>query len=422
LNARAILNASAMIVVIWFAAVPGLLAGQESPRPGAQDSVFTSQTSVVIVPALVRTRAGAMVYTLSAEDFKLTDNGVPQTLTLEHETGGEPLALVVVVEVGGAGARQFQKYDTIAPPLAPMLASIIGNVQRQVAVVTFDSHPTLIQNFTADLDEAAEALRDLQPGCTRQEHYDNCSGPDPIHDKPLGDNGAAILDSLEYAVGLLRPQPVGYRRAILLVSETLDRGSETTIAQAVRDITDTNTTIYSIGFSTGKSEAAHYAHRQLPTSPDSRQKMGWMALHNPHPNPPNGCMGKDPDPDPDATHNKWVQAYDCLAQLAPPLTFAKMAAIATVDSLQSNVPETVAHLTGGEYFKLGTEKNLEHDLATVANHLPNRYILSFHPQSPLPGPHAITLSLPNYEGLEVNARTTYWAELPGSSPSSPAQK
>ena len=394
---------------------PWLLTAQEpaaapAADPASQDSAFNTQTSVVIVPALVRTRTGALVYTLKADDFKLTDNGVPQTLTLERETGGEPLALVVLVEIGGAGTRQFQKYDTIAPPLAPMLASIVGNVARQVAVVTFDSHQQLIQNFTGDLDEAADALRSLKPGCTRQEHYDNCTGPDPIHNKPLGDNGAAILDSLEFAVDMLRPMPAGYRRAILLVSETRDRGSETTIAQGVRDLTDTNTTIYSVGFSTAKSEAVNYARRQLPLSPDSRTKMGWLSLHNPHPNPPHGCMGKDPDPDPDATLNRWAQAYDCLAQLAPPLGFAKMAAIATVDGLQTNVPETVAHLTGGEYFKLGTEKNLEHDLATIANHLPNRYILSFHPQSPRPGPHTIALSLPNYEGLAVTARTTYWAE------------
>ena len=390
----------------------GLAAAQEPPALGVRDPALTTQTSVVILPTLVRTRSGALVYTLKAEDFKLTDNGVPQTLTLERDTGGEPLALVVLVEIGGAGARQFQNYDTIAPPLAPMLASIVGNVPRQVAVVSFDRHPELIQSFTGDLNEAADALRSLQPGCTRQHHYDNCTGPNPVHDKPLGDNGAAILDSLEYAVGLLRTKPAGFRRAVLLVSETLDRDSETTIAQAVRDITDTNTTIYSIGYSTAKSEAVHYASRQLPTTPDSRVKMGWMTLHNPHPNPPHGCMGKDPNPDPDGTHNRWAQAYDCLVQLAPPLGLAKMAAIATVDALQTNVPETVAHLTGGEYFKLGNEKSFEHDLATVANHLPNRYILSFHPQSPHPGPHTLALSLPNFEGLTVTARTTYWAEPP----------
>jgi hypothetical protein len=63
-------------------------------------------------------------------------------------------------------------------------------------------------------------------------------------------------------------------------------------------------------------------------------------------------MGKDPDPDPDASQNKAVQLYDCMTQLAPPLALAKIAAIMASDGLKRNVPETVAHLTGGEYFNL----------------------------------------------------------------------
>lgn len=391
-----------------------LSASGHTQSAAPHSPVFRSQTSVVLVPALVQTCSGALVYTLKAEDFRITDNGVPQQVTLEHESGGEPLALVVLVEIGGAGARQFEKYDTVAPPLAPMLANIVGSVSHQVAVVTFDSRPHLLQSFTSDLDESADALRSLQLDCTRQHHYEHCTGPDPIHNVPLGDNGAAILDSLEYSVDLLREQPVAYRRAILLVSETIDRGSQTTIAQAVHDITNSNTTIYSVAYSTAKSETVHYAHRQLPTSPSGRTRLGWLNLENHHPNPPHGCMGKDPDPDPDATHNKWVQAYDCLTQLASPLAFAKMAAIATVDALQRNVPETVAHLTGGEYYKMGDVKGLERDLAAVGNHLPNRYVLSFQPQSPRPGLHTIAVSLPEYSGLEVSARTTYWAEESGS--------
>lgn len=394
-----------------------LLAGSNllSQMPQTADpladarSSFQSQTSIVMVPALVRTSDGKLVYTLHAEDFALTDDGVPQPLTLDRETGGEPLALVVVVEVGGAGARQFEDFSTIAPPLAPMLDTIVGHVAHQVAVVTFDSHPSLLQNFTSDLDDAVDALSSLQPGCTHEHHYDNCTGPHPVHNVHLGDNGAAILDSLGFAVDLLRSAPAGYRRAILLISETLDRGSETTIEQAVRDLTDTNTTIYSIAYSTAKSEAAHYAYRQLPTQPSGRPQ-GFISLENHHPNPPHGCMGKDPHPDPDATHNRWAQAYDCLAQWAPPLSFAKMAAIATVDALQRNVPETVAHMTGGEYFKITNEKSLERSLMTVSNHLPNRYILSFHPQSPHPGPHVIALRLPEYPALNVTARSSYWAD------------
>lgn len=396
--------------VMALLAVAGMPNPAQQPQPPNQGSVFTSRTTNVIVPALVRTADGKLVYTLKADDFLLTDDGVPQKLTLEQDSGSEPLALVVVIEVGGAGARQFQKYERLAPPLAPMLSSIVGNVYHRVAVVTFDSRPKLVQEFTSDLDEAEATLRGLVAGCMHDGQVSDCSGPKAVHSKPMGDNGAAILDSLEFAVNLLRAEPAGYRRAILLVSETADRGSETTLEQAVRAVTETNTTIYAIAFSTAKSEAAHYARLQLPLTQHQTHGSELMEFENTTPNPPHGCMGKDPHPDPDAPASRWSQFYDCMAQLAPPLTFAKMAAIATADSLERNVPATVARLTGGEYFKLGSERRLEQDLMAIGNHIPNRYVLSFHPPAPHPGLHVLTLKLPGYEGLKVTARTSYWAE------------
>jgi VWFA-related protein len=388
-------------------------AHTQSPAP---QTPLTSRSTLVLVPALVRDKAGKLIFTLKASDFTLTDDGIPQTLHLEEDTGGEPLALVIDLEVGGAGTREFDKLG----PLTPMLEAVIGNVPHTIAVVGFDSEPALVQPFTADVDTAADAVLSLTPGCTRQHHIDDCAGPNPVHDQSLGDNGAAILDSLAFSVDLLRKQPPKYRRAILLISETLDRGSHVTLEDAVRDLSDTNTAIYSIGFSTGKSEAAHYAHRQLPTQPagDDRQAVGnpfqpggftFLALANHIPNPPGGCMGKDPDPDPDKFTNRFSQFYDCAGQLLPPLLLARTAFIAASDGLERNVPETVAHLTGGEYFKLTDAKSLESSLATISNHLPNRYVLSFQPQSPHPGPHALSLQLRNYADLDITARSSYWA-------------
>jgi VWFA-related protein len=397
-------NAALALACIILAA-EGLFVLAQSPSAQTQEiPSFSAHSTLVLVPALVHTKAGELIFSLTADDFVLTDDGVPQKLTLEQDTGGEPLALVVVIEIGGAGAREFNKYSSIAPPLAPMIESVIGNVPHKVAVVAFDSQPTLLQDFTPDLDAAADAIRDLTPGCSRQHHLDNCAAPGAIHNLGLGDNGAAILDSLGFSVDLLRKQPLEYRRAILLISETLDRGSHLGLEDALRTISDTNTVIYSVGFSTGKSEAAHYAARELPTQP------GGLWMENHHPNPPHGCMGKDPNPDPDATHNRAVQAYDCLTQPAPPLALAKMAAIVAADGLRRNIPETVARLTGGEYFKLTDPKELERDLATISNHIPNRYILSFQPQSPHPGFHVIGLQLRNYGKLGVDARNSYWAD------------
>ena len=375
---------------------PGCRALGQDPQSSPAPSL-TRQTTLVVVPALVRNKTGQLVFTLKAEDFQLTDDGIPQELTLEQDTGGEPLALVVVIETGGAGARELDKLG----PLPRLLDSVVGNVPRKIAVVAFDSEPQLVQRFTPRVDAAAQAIADLAPGCSQQHHHENCDAS-----QNNADNGAAILDSLGFAVDLLRDQPIGYRRAILLISETLDRGSNVKLEEAVRAISDTNTTIYGIGFSTAKSEAAHYAYRELPFNADG-------GFSNAYPNPPHGCMGKETDPDPDLTHSKMAQAYDCLGQIAPPLALAKMAAIAASNGLRRNVPETVAHLTGGEYFKLTDSKSLERSLETISDHLPNRYVLTFHPQSPHPGLHAIALHMPNYANLEVTARSGYWADEVG---------
>ncbi len=385
------------------------VAQASSDGPLQTDTITTSST-LVLVPALVRDKHNNLVFTLTADDFALTDNGVPQKLRLEPDTGGEPLALVVDIEIGGAGTREYEKFKA----LAPMLDALVGNVPHRIAVVAFDSRSSLEQDFTSNVDAAAQAILDLEPGCTRQKHLDNCEAKGAEHDVSLGDNGAAILDSIGYSVSLLRKQPTTYRRAILLVSETLDRGSSLKLDEALRAITDTNTAIYSIGFSTGKSEAAHYAHRELPTVPVSPMSNSGRLFENAHPGPPHGCMGKDPNADPDATHNKIVQAYDCLTQLAPPLALAKMAAIDATDSLKRNIPETVARLTGGEYFKLTDEKSMEQSLQTLSNHIPNRYVLSFQPQSPTAGFHVIELKTPGYAGFVVTSRDGYWAGNPAT--------
>jgi VWFA-related protein len=353
-------------------------------RPGQPAPSLTTQTTVVLVPALVRSADGEIVFTLQAGDFRVTDDGIEQPLTLDEDTGSEPIALVIAVQTGGAGAGKLKAYRD----LNAVVSSIVGSVPHRIAVLGFDSTPEVLQPFTADADAAANAFQDLD----------------------AGDKGAAILDALAFSVNLLRTQPPSYRRAILLISETLDHGSQTTLDDALRAVSDTNTAIYSLGFSSSKADAAHYADRELPFHKDANG----VTLANAHPGPPHGCMGEDPDPD--ATKNKANQAFDCLGLLAPPLALAKMAAIATADSLERNVPETVAQLTGGEYFKFEDQKTLVRDLVTISNHIPNRYVLSFHPTAPHPGFHAVELKLRDYPALHVTARSGYWADEPVTTP------
>jgi hypothetical protein len=70
----------------------------------------------------------------------------------------------------------------------------------------------------------------------------------------------------------------------------------------------------------------------------------------------------------------------------------------------------VAQLTGGEYFKFENSRSLVRDLLTISNHVPNRYVLSFQPQSPHAGFHAVELKLKDRPGLRLTARSGYWVD------------
>jgi hypothetical protein len=349
-----------------------------------QTPTLTTTSTVVLIPALIKTKTGEPVFTLTAQNFAVTDDGIPQKITLDENTGSEPLALVVAVQTGGAGAHQLKKYRN----LGPLIDAVIGNVPHNVALVTFDSQPTLRQPFSADTAEVSGSLHDLDEG----------------------DHGAAILDSIKFSVDLLRDQPPQYRRAILLFSETFDNttghSGHTTLEQALRAIGETNTAIYSVAFSSSKSEVKHEVPKTLGTI--------YLPIAPPiapaDPGPPGGCFAKNPDPDPQDSTNRAIQVYDCLSLLAPPLRIAKIATQLAINSLHRNVPQTVAQLTGGEYFAFNNERSLESSLIAISNHIPNRYMLSFHPQSPHSGLHSITVHLVDYPNLTVTARSSYWAE------------
>jgi VWFA-related protein len=365
-----------MRIVAYFlalACVAGVVQAQ-LPAPTVR-----TQTNVVLVPALVRNAKGEPVFTLKAGDFMVTDDGIKQTLKVDEETGSEPLALVIAVETGGAGRNKLQSYRN----LGTLLGAVVGGVPHVVAVVAFDGAPTVMLGFTPDLDAAAEMLNRLDPG----------------------DKDAAVLDGLKFSIDLLRKAPAGYRRVVLLISETVDRDSEQKMDDVLRALSDTNTSIYSLAFSSGKSAAANYAYHELPVA---KTPNGPELGDNVHQGPRHGCMGKDTDPE--ATQNKADQAFDCLGLLAPPLALAKMAAIRMADGLKQNVPETVADLTGGEYFKFEKSKDVVRDLLEMSHHLPNRYVVSFQPTAPHAGFHAVELKLKDHPGLRVTARSGYWVD------------
>jgi VWFA-related protein len=335
--------------VLWIA-LTGLVATHAVAQNGARTSApepapsttLHSTTTLVVVPALVQTPAKELVYSLTADDFTLTDNGVPQKVRLEADTA-RPLSLVVLMQTGGAARSQFENYAN----LETMLAAVLGGSPNMVSIVNFDSRTETASPFTSDIAQWRDAI----------DH------PDP------GDSGAAIYDSLAYALDLLKQQPPNTRRAILLISQEHDDGSKTQLKDIVRTVGETDTAVYSVTFSAEKTE-----FKQAFKDPPHLDK-------------------------PITVGNQDYQAY---FNLSAPLSLV-------LGAMRKNMSAEVANLSGGEASGFDNQGELDQNLGVLTNHLRNSYILSFSPTSTKPGLHAIQVRLVHHPELLVTARTNYWA-------------
>jgi VWFA-related protein len=318
-----------------------LVAATLAASAFAQTTLHTT-TTLVVVPTLVQTSGKEPVFSLKADDFILTDNGVPQKVMLEEESS-RPLSLVVLMQTGGIARGQFENYVH----LDSMIATILGKAPNMVSIVNFDSQPEAASPFTSDVSEWSDAI----------DHPDQ------------GDSGAAILDSILFGVDLLKQQPAGSRRAILLISQEHDNGSKAQLKEVIRTLGETNTAIYSVTFSAEKT-----AMRQAFKDPAHLNK-------------------------PITVGDGQYQAY---FNLNMPLNLA-------ISEMRKNLSAEVSNLSGGETSGFTSRGELDAALGAMSNHIRNSYILSFYPTSTEPGLHTIQVRLAHHPELLVSARRNYWA-------------
>ena len=189
---------------------------------------FRTQSNVVLVPALVRGKAGDVVYGLQAKDFVIEDDGVVQNVHLDEAAESEPVSLVVAIQCGRRADFELPRMHGLSAMLQPVLAQ----PDAKVAIVAFDSQVHAIENFTGNESLITGALNSLHPG----------------------DGGAAVLDAVNESVKMLNGVPQDHRRVLLLISEMRDHGSRSAnVDDVIKAIGDSNVVVYALAFSPSKS-------------------------------------------------------------------------------------------------------------------------------------------------------------------------
>ena len=337
-------------------AFPLLLAGSVlAQAPPSAPASLHSTSTLVLVPALVETPDKHLIDSLTAADFELTDNGVPQKLTLESVQAEDhrPIALVVLIQTGANAHQHFGEYTH----LDTMISAILGASPGQIAVVNFDNIPEFESPFLSNVAEWSDAI-----------------------DNPIpGNGGACVYDALAHALDLLDQQPAGTRRAILLISQQRDERSRTQVKDLIRRVGETNTAVYSLTFSTEKGIIKK----------DFTER--------PHLNPPLETAVSDNQVQSGPGHTQGYFDIGAVLNLA-------------IGAMRHNFAAEVASLSGGEPHSFSGQKDFDEALATLANHVHGGYTLSFRPTSNQPGLHTLKLRVVGHPELHIDARTSYWAD------------
>jgi VWFA-related protein len=146
------MQTASLLSLLLFAQIGPAQAAASAPQ--SEPPTIHVGAQIVLLDALVENKkSGAPLDALSARDFQLSEDGVPQTISyLSHDQ--LPLSVVFL----------FDMTETVHAALAPLSQAalqVLGHLKREdeVAVMTFSSRADLMQDFTTNRKLAAEAVR-----------------------------------------------------------------------------------------------------------------------------------------------------------------------------------------------------------------------------------------------------------------------
>jgi Ca-activated chloride channel homolog len=215
-----------MALLLEGAIVP-LFALALAAAPYAQ---FTSGVSLVEVYATVTDRQGGPVTGLTAADFRVLEDGSPQTITA-FAAGEFPLAVAVGVDrsfsMGGERGARLNMAQSAARAFIGALKP-----QDQVMVIAIGSDTSVVAPLSTNHTAALAAIDRLDTWGTT----------------PLYDAAVSALDAIQSAKG---------RRALVLLSDGTDRYSETSAAALVDHVRRRDVLVYPVAI--GPSRPAVFA-------------------------------------------------------------------------------------------------------------------------------------------------------------------
>jgi VWFA-related protein len=219
---------TALAVCAWLA-ICGPLSAQ-TQEAGPEASAIRVDVNVVNVLCTVSDKRGALITDLKKDDFEIRENGRKQEIRYFARDTDLPLTIAMLMDVSGS-VREAIEAEREA---AGRFFDAVLRPTDHAMLMGFSSTLVLWQDFTSSTERLKGALAQL--------HAIPFKGLPPLG-QPMP--GTLLYDAV-YQTANKKLQNVTGRKAMLIVSDGLDNGSQMHMEEALEAVQQTNTIVYGI--------------------------------------------------------------------------------------------------------------------------------------------------------------------------------
>ena len=195
------------------------VAQQETPAP-----TFSSNVKVVTVLATVRDKKGNIINNLTKDDFKLQQDGQPQTIRYFTRETDLPLTLGLLVDTS-LSQRRLIEQERVAS--YAFLNEFMRVDKDKAFVIHFDWGAELLQDLTTDHQKLQVALDKLDmPGSNLSGAPEAGERTTMIDGRRYKGGSTTMYDAIFLASDELMQKQQG-RKALILLTDGVDEGSKT---------------------------------------------------------------------------------------------------------------------------------------------------------------------------------------------------
>ncbi|HEY2467847.1 MAG TPA: VWA domain-containing protein [Terracidiphilus sp.] len=241
------------VSMLSLAATAQQASNGQPAKPASDQPVSTLkvQAREVLVPVTVRDKKGALVASLDKNDFSLTEDGRPQVIkSLSRETN-LPYKLGLLVDTSKSVSSALEQERKAGGMFVDAMLPAEPRVKDpdQAFLIHFDREVELLEDFTPSRDKLHHELDDMS--ASRVASRDDSEGPETTGDdreRPSrARGGTQLYDAIFLAADELMKHQDG-RKALVVFSDGVDRGSKDTMNDAVDAADRSNVAIYTIYF------------------------------------------------------------------------------------------------------------------------------------------------------------------------------